>query len=144
MMFNKGLKNKSSLSSLVKYGKTLTISHSSTHIKSKLKFDDTNVIINYRSFIDEYMDFIKPILKKYTLTDSEYEKYIYQPKLFCLDNYGEAELWSILLKVNNMTSVTDFDKKELILFTDEIFDIISEILILESDEIRDNKIKIGE
>lgn len=144
MIINKGLKSKSSLSSLIKYGKSLTISHSSTHIKSKLKFDDTNVIINCRSFIDEYIDFIKPILKKYTLTDSEYEKYIYQPKLFCLDNYGEAELWSILLKVNNMTSVMEFDKKELVLFTEEIFDIISEILILESDEIRDNKIKIGE
>lgn len=144
MMLNKGIKNKSSLSALVKYGKKLTISHSAMHLKSKLTFDDNNVIINFHSFIDEYMDFIKPILINYTLTDSEYEKYIYQPKLFCLDNYGDAELWSILLKVNNMTSIMDFDRKDLVLFTDEIFDILSEILILESDDIRDNKIKIGE
>ena len=143
-MLNKGLKTKNTLSSLVKYGKKLALSHSALHIKSKLTFNVTNVIVNYHSYIDEYMDFIKPILIKYTLTDSEYEKYIYQPKLFCLDNYGEAELWSILLKVNNMTSIMEFDRKDLVLFTDEIFDILSEILILESDDIRDNKIKIGE
>lgn len=143
-MLNKGLQTKNTLSSLVKYGKKLPLSHSAMHIKSKLKFNDTNVIVNYHSFIDEYMDFIKPILIKYTLTDNEYEKYIYQPKLFCLDNYGEAELWSILLKVNNMTSILEFDRKDLILFTDEIFDILSEILILESDDIRDNKLKVGE
>lgn len=144
-MFNTGIKNKSSLSSLVNYGKKLNLSHSAMHIKAKLKFENgDNVIINYHSFIDEYMDFIKPILIKYTLSDNEYEKYVYQPKLFCLEHYGDAELWSILLKVNNMTSIMDFDRKELILFTDEIFDIISEILILESDNIQENKIKIGE
>lgn len=143
-MLNKGLKTKNTLSSLVKYGKKLPLSHSSMHIKSKLTFGDTNVIVNYHSFIDEYMDFIKPILVNYTLTDNEFEKYIYQPKLFCLDNYGEAELWSLLLKVNNMTSIMEFDRKELVLFTDEIFELLSEILILESDDIKENKIKIGE
>ena len=43
-----------------------------------------------------------------------------------------------------MTSIMEFDRKDLVLFTDEIFDILSEILILESSDIRDNKIKIGE
>ena len=55
-MLNKGLKTKNTLSSLVKYGKKLPLSHSALHIKSKLTFNDTNVFFSLKIASSKCLD----------------------------------------------------------------------------------------
>lgn len=130
----------STIDDIIKYGNSLPISHDKIHLKSSLK--DTmgnNVIVNYSSFVNKYIDFLQPIIVEVTLTDNEYEKYKFQPKFLSFDMYGTTELWSSILLLNNLSSATEFTKKKIKLFTKDIFTFLNEILILEDDNIKDNK-----
>jgi hypothetical protein len=77
-----------------------------------------------------------------TFTDEEYMKYRFQPKRFCMDFYDTTELWSSILRINNMTSASQFVNQTIKAFTQDVFDVINEIMILEDERIRDNRLEI--
>lgn len=130
------------IESLIEAGKALDISHDKLH--SKAFFIDNNknrIITNYTSLLDKYSDHIAKFIVTVELTDLEFEKYRFQPKLLCYDYYGTTELWSHILRINNLTSVTQFTKQKIKMFTEDIFDIINEIFILEEDTITKNRLE---
>lgn len=124
----------------VQYGKDLELSHSKLFIKTPIAIGEDKLIIsNYTSILTQYMDYIRGSLVDYTISDEDMMVFKYKPKYFCLQMYGTMELWSLLLRVNNMTSIMDFKKKNIKIFNELlIFDIINEILILEKDRIEKN------
>lgn len=127
------------LTDFASYGNKLDISHAKLHLKSKLETDSVNsIIVNSTSLPNKYWDYIKAQTYKTTLTDEQYLAYRYQPKMYCYDKFGTTELWSLLLKVNNMTCVTDFNTHTFLTFHDSIFTILNEILILEDTDIAIN------
>lgn len=65
-----------------------------------------NVINDY---IDELVSFSCTI----ELTDSEFQKYLYKPKLLCKDIYGNPELYFIILRLNNMANVKQFNRRKI-------------------------------
>lgn len=132
------------ISELVDYSKSLNISHSKIHIKGKFVDNNGNsIIMNYESLLNKYRDFLGKIIITRTLTDAEYAKYKFQPKLMSFELYGTTELWSSILSINNLTSASEFTMQKLKLFTYDIFDVINEILILEDDEIKANNAEVG-
>lgn len=134
----------SSIPDLIDYNKSLNISHDKLHFKQS--FIDTSgdkIIFNITSLVDRYSDVLNKISKDITLSESEYLKYRFQPKLLSLDMYGTIELWSAILQLNNMVSVTEFTQKKIKLFTMDIFHLLNEIFILESSELKRNKKEIG-
>ena len=132
------------ITELIDYSKSLNISHSKIHIKSKFSDSSGNsIIMNYESLLNKYRDYLNKIIVTRTLTDAEYAKYKFQPKLMSYELYGTTELWSSLLSINNLTSASQFTMQKLKLFTYDIFDVINEILILEDDEIKSNNAEIG-
>jgi hypothetical protein len=129
---------------LIDYGKSLDISHDKLHFKAKIENTDGSVtIINYTSILDKYMDYLLPVTKVVTLNDQEYAKYKFQPKLLSFEMYGTTELWSLILRINNLTSAAQFTLKTLKLFTTDVFEILNEIIILEGDEINKNRTENG-
>lgn len=124
----------------VRYGEELELSHSKLFVKTPISIGDNKLIIaNYTSIINPYMDYIKKTLVDYTISDEEMMEYKYKPKYFCLMKYGTMELWSLLLRVNNMKSIMDFKKKNIKVFNSQlIFDTINEIIILEDERIQSN------
>lgn len=129
------------ISDIIEAGNKLEMSHSKLHFKSKYTTPENNdVIINYSSIIDKYNDFVQKIVTEIELSELEYLKYRFQPKRFCMDYYGTTELWSSLLRINNMTSAVQFTKTKIKAFTQDIFDVLNEIMIMEEEEIRDNRI----
>lgn len=133
----------SNMESLIKAGKNLDISHEKMHLKAFFIDKENNkIIINYTSLIDKYYDFIKKIIIDYEMTDEEFIKYKFQPKRFCMDMYGTTELWSTLLRINNMVSAIQFTNKKIKAFTQDIFDVLNEILILEDDRLKSNRIEV--
>lgn len=125
-----------------KYEKELKVSHSSLFLKSSISTSDKNIIINAKSLISKYYDIIIKNTISVTLSDTDYLRYRYNPKLYCYEKYGTTELWSLLLKVNNMTSVTEFTSKSFTAFSSKILDVINEVLILENDNIKDNEYEL--
>lgn len=128
----------SSIQDLIEIGYRMPISHGKLHFHTASIENNDKIIINYQSIVDRYADYLNKIIVDYTFTDEEYLKYRFQPKLLSQDMYNTIELWSLILRINNIVSVIGFDKQKIKLFTEDIFDVLNEILIMESDDIRDN------
>jgi len=132
----------STVAGVAKAGKALELSHATLHLKSSFVDSEGNkVLINYHSLLDKYNDFLKKIIVPITFTEEEYLMYRFQPKRFCLEYYNTTELWSSILRINFMTSSAQFSNQTINAFTQDIFDVINEIMILEDANIKENKIK---
>lgn len=115
------------------------ITYPKTFLKSIIKTDSGTLIVNSTSLPNKYYDFILRSTRTTTLTDDQMRRYRYNPKLLCFDLYGTVELWGLLLKVNNMTSATEFTKSKIKIFTSEIFSVLNDIFVLEDHNITENK-----
>ena len=82
------------------YYKDLSIFEKSIDGKSVLL--SYNILNDYRK---EIFDFIIPI----TLTDEEFQKYQYQPKKLAYDLYGSTEYYYMILFINSMTNIKEFN-----------------------------------
>ena len=93
---------------------------------------DTNFCYNNLSFINQIdnikyniynvaSDYIDEIISEYcvrvSLSDDQLAKYKYRPKLLCYDVYGAQELYYLILIINDICSVKEFNKSKLILPT---------------------------
>jgi len=129
---------------LIEFGKTQDISHAKLHLKSSfIDNNNTRIIVNYTSLLDKYHDHLRKIISTVTLSEEEFAKYKFQPKRLSFEIYGTTELWSMILRINNLTSASQFTMKTLKLFTMDIFDVINEILILEDDALKLNNREAG-
>lgn len=112
-----------SLSELLKYGESKDI----ISFESLVKYD--NNLYNYNC-IDDYIDILLSTSVNIKLTDKEVAKYKYKPKILSYDIYGDPEYFYIILIINNMTSVKDFDlenKKIKLIKSDTLSEILSTI-----------------
>lgn len=85
------------------------------------------------NILNKYMSIIKDYFINITLTDEETSKYFYHPKKLSLDLYGTIELWFLLIKINNMTSISEFNKKKIKIFHPDHLDVLNKIMIKEAD-----------
>ena len=129
------------MSDFIKYEADLNISHKKLHLQSKLT-DNSGApfVVNSNYLLSKYFDVVKKYTADYTMSDKEYIKYKYQPKMFCSDKLGTTELWSILLRLNNMTSFIEFDHKTIrVPAASMVKQIINEVAVLDADLIKRNK-----
>lgn len=103
-----------------------------------LKADVGDVRFIRESYLFKYHDLLNKSVRV-SFTDDEFIKYRYQPKLFCNDYYKTPELWSLLLFINNMTSIVQFNKKQIIAFSTTTINDLAEILNIHSRDIEDNR-----
>lgn len=87
-------------------------------------------------------DFDNLIYEK-TLTAEERSKYYYNPRMLCYEEYGTTELWHLILDINAMYSVTEFNRPTIKLFDKSITNVISSILALEEQAIAINEDEIN-
>lgn len=128
---------------LVTYGYQLPISHGKLHYKKSFTENNDILIINFNSILDKYWDYLQKIVVPKTLNDVDYNKYKFQPKRLSFEIYGTTELWSAILRINQLTSASQFTKQTINLFTMDIFEVLNEILILENTHIKENNKEIG-
>lgn len=137
MAYNR-LKNTSTLKELIFAGKQEQYSADKLHLKTVTKSSGQAVIINLYSIIDKYMDDLEQFIQEIELSDVELIKYRFQPKKLCLDVYDNIDLAPLILKINNMTSLLEFDRRKLRLFRTSIVTYLNEIIVLETDSIARN------
>ena len=130
------------MSDLEKYGKGLDISHSKLFLKSKIDTPKGKIIVNTIALTTKYLDVLKKSCILTTLSDSDYLYYKWQPKLYCYNVFGTTELWSLLLRVNNLISASEFTLQTFLTFSSKTIPIINEMLILEESNILNNQYEI--
>ena len=109
------------------YYKDLAIFEKSVDGKSVLL--SYNILNDYRK---EIFDFVIPI----TLTNEEFQKYQYQPKKLAYDLYGSTEYYYMILFINSMTDIKEFNRRRINLMrAKDMSSVLSAIYSSESEYI---------
>lgn len=81
--------------------------------------------------------------KLLSLNTKEFGMYKFNPKKLCYDLYGTTELWFLLLRLNEMHSVTEFNINPVKVFSITVLDKINDVLNREEDRININQDEVN-
>ena len=101
------------------------------------------LLVNFENIMIKYMPELKDLKVKVTLSNEEYSKYKYNPKLLSYDIYGTTELWFLILEANELHTISQFNSKTIYLFQTDILNKASRILNLEVDNKNYNEDEIS-
>lgn len=68
-----------------------------------------NIEFTIKPLVDDYLYELKEMAIDVNLTDEEVRKYHYNPKLLCYDIYGATKIYYVILRLNDMCNVHEFD-----------------------------------
>ena len=133
----------STIQDIISAGKELKICNRELSLKSVLvNSADEKYIVNMSNLFEKYYELLLENTVIVVLTDEEYLKYRFKPKVLSYDLYGTKELHYLLLRLNYVYSVINFDFKELRVFNTNIIALLNEIMILENDTLIENEVDI--
>lgn len=108
---NKSPSKTSTLDAFVRAKPTSQLSY---YYLSLLEKDNINKIeYDVYNVISDYLQDLKKMCTTVVLSDKEYYTYRFRPKLLADYLYGNGELYFIILMLNDMWSVKDFDIRTL-------------------------------
>lgn len=116
------------------------------HEKYMLKYqtEKSKIIVPMQSLIQKYRGAFRKYIVEYEMTDTEFERWKYNPKRMCKEMYGTPELWTEILFINHMVGITEFKKQTVKLYTLGIIDAINELLMIYKMDIADNRASLEE
>lgn len=133
----------STIQDIISAGKELKMCNRELSLKSVLvNSADEKYIVNMSNLFEKYYEILLENTVIVVLTDEEYLKYRFKPKVLSYDLYGTKELHYLLLRLNYVYSVINFDFKELRVFNTNIIALLNEIMILENDTLIENEVDI--
>ena len=99
-------------------------------------------VVNMFNLYEKYYELLLEHATIVVLTDEEYSKYRYNPRLLSKDLYGTPELHYMLLRLNYVYSIINFDFREVRVFRTNITTLLNEIMVMESEDYIDNEMSI--
>lgn len=93
--------------------------------------DQRKIVVNFNNLVIKYFPELKELKMKITLSNEEYTKYRYNPKLLSHDIYGTTELWFLIMEANELHSITQFNLQTIYLYRTDIVEKMLRILNLE-------------
>ena len=134
---------RTTIQNIIDHGKHLKINNSELSLKHVMNNSaDEKFIINITNLFEKYYELLLDNTVIVVLTDEEYLKYRFKPKVLSYDLYGTMELHYMLLRLNYVYSVTNFDFKEVRVFNTNILSLLNEIMILENEEFIENAVDV--
>ena len=134
---------RTTIQNIIDHGKHLKINNSELSLKHVMNNSaDEKFIINISNLFEKYYELLLDNTVIVVLTDEEYLKYRFKPKVLSHDLYGTMELHYMLLRLNHVYSVTNFDFKEVRVFNTNILSLLNEIMILENEEFIENEVNV--
>ena len=101
------------------------------------KDPSTNIEYDVFNVISDYMNELKQLSHPVTLSETEYYTYRFKPKLLAKYLYGNTELYFIILWLNDMWSVKDFNLRTIKLIKNtELSEALSKINASEKSFIK--------
>ncbi len=132
--------NTTTIEALVESGKSVTAKYSNF---SYLEEASNGSLVAVKNVIWDYIDELKNASINVKLTDKEFYKYQYRPKRLCYDVYGNTEIDFIIMAINNIADVTEFDSKTLrMLKVEDMQELITLIYNAERKAIENYNSKI--
>ena len=133
----------STIKELINSGKQSTLNTDELSLKTVVTNSlDEKFIVNISCVFEKYYELLTDHAVTVTLTNDEYMRYRFKPRMLSKDLYGTYDLHYLLLKLNNITSVIYFDFTELKVFKPEIISLLNEIQILEEENRIDNQLDV--
>lgn len=118
------LSKTTTLEEFIEAGAGITISYDNLSMVDEIQ----NTRIPIYNVLSDYIPELMVSAVTITLTEPEYFKYRFKPKLLAIDIYGNPELYFVILILNNMCSVKEFDIKKIkMLPTSAMNDLLSAI-----------------
>ena len=112
-----------------------TITLDKNFLKEAFEYNDRKIVMNGTNLLDKYMEELKIGSSLYLLNDSDMKKYKYNPKRLSYDLFdGITEFWFLILQLNEMFSINEFDRNLIRLPSKIIINKIIEIYNLEKSE----------
>ena len=94
--------------------------------------------------IDEYLYILENMSVNCDLTDRELSIYKYQPDLLAYDLYKSIQLDFIILKINDMASYREFDRKRIKLpYASKLRAFLTAVYNTELGYLNQNRIDVG-
>lgn len=78
----------------------------------------------------DYLDDFKDASVEVSVSDNEYKKYRYKPKLLAYDVYDNSELYYIIMAINNKYNIKDFNlttRKVNLISKSKLYDMLKSI-----------------
>lgn len=94
----------------IEAGRMTTVSYDRFSYKEQLS---NGTIVSILNTIDDYMEEIEESIVNVELSREQYLKYRFKPKLLCFDIYGNGEVYWLIMRLNGIIDVKDFDFKVL-------------------------------
>lgn len=116
----------------------ITFKDDDTASYNNLSFRDKydNIIYPIKNIIDDYIDELNELLVDVVMSESEFLKYRYRPKLLAFDIYGNAELDFLILAMNGICNMKEFDSKNIKLIKNKDLDsFITSIFNANKDDL---------
>lgn len=134
---------RTTIQNIIDHGKHLKINNSELSLKYVMNNSaNEKFIINITNLFEKYYELLLDNTVIVVLTNEEYLKYRFKPKVLSYDLYGTMELHYMLLRLNYVYSVTNFDFKEVRVFNTNILSLLNEIMILENEEFIENAVDV--
>lgn len=116
------------------------IENSYTLQNTSFLIDDGERTFNLRNILREkYRGIILGNSFELDLDDTLLDRFRFKPKLLSMKLYGTTDLWHLLLWLNNMHSVTQFNRKNIIIFDPDGLHLLNKIVELEKNRLLENR-----
>lgn len=116
----------------------ITFKDDDTASYNNLSFRDKydNIIYPIKNIIDDYTDELNELLVDVVMSESEFLRYRYRPKLLAFDIYGNAELDFLILAMNGVCNMKEFDSRSIKLIKNKDLDnFITSIFNANKDDL---------
>lgn len=136
-------RNKSTIQSIIDEGLDLKMTMNDLCFREVMTNSSGEMfVINMYNLYEKYYELLLEHTTTVTLSDEEYRKYRFQPKRLARDLYGNQDIYYLLLRVNHIYSVINFDFTEMKVFNSNIVQLLNEIIVLESEDYIDNEMTV--
>ena len=104
---------------------------------------DSALELNIFSILNPYLYRLKAACcRTVSFSEEQARAYAYKPKTLAYELYGNIELYSLILRLNHMKSISEFTQEKLvqgvIIPTTSVDDFLNEVLIKEKKQISRN------
>ena len=103
-------KDTTTIEELIEAGKGVTLTYFNTSFLNKMSNGTWVTILNS---VSDYISELTSACVNVSLTTDQQITYFYKPKLLCSDIYGNPELYYVILLLNDMADVKEFNKSKI-------------------------------
>ena len=136
-------RNRSTIKSIIDEGKNLKIINRELSLKEiMVNSVGEKIVVNMYNLYEKYYELLLDHTARVVLSEQEQMRYRFNPRLLSKDLYGTIELHYMLLRLNHVYSVINFDFTEVTVFKPSVITLLNEIMVIESENFIENEVSI--